>query len=236
MNDRQGDLSCIFVYENEIKCFFLADLPESLQQMIMDINFHRFSERELSGEADGDIVYCIKKPYFMPKYPEKFRINAQLRGLSADEYAIYLSGYPIVDWLVCLCYLSIFRNRILHITVAKIKIKSSGKRLSNLKAFSASSLYPHVAGNSFPIVSNVFGSSSIGNIIPESMVDGKKTIIENIEVFAWSFTAKPIMLAILNDTAIKTARLMKYIPGFFDISALKASGAAIYKIMLMRNK
>lgn len=97
MNDRQGDLSCIFVYENEIKCFFLADLPESLQQMIMDINFHRFSERELSGEADGDIVYCIKKPYFMPKYPEKFRINAQLRGLSADEYAIYLSGYPIGD-------------------------------------------------------------------------------------------------------------------------------------------
>ena len=178
MNDRQGDLSCIFVYENEIKCFFLADLPESLQQVIMDINFHRFSERELSGEADGDIVYCIKKPYFMPKYPEKFRINAQLRGLSADEYAIYLSGYPIVDWLVCLCYLSILRNRILHITVAKIKIKSSGKRLSNLKAFSASSLYPHVAGNSFPIVSNVFGSSSIGNIIPESMVDGKKTIIE----------------------------------------------------------
>lgn len=97
MNDRQGDLSCIFVYENEIKCFFLADLPESLQQMIMDINFHRFSERELSGEADGDIVYCIKKPYFMPKYPEKFRINAQLRGLSADDYAIYLSGYPIGD-------------------------------------------------------------------------------------------------------------------------------------------
>ena len=124
-----------------------------------------------------------------------------------------------VDWLVCLCYLSIFRNRILHITVAKIKIKSSGKRLSNLKAFSASSLYPHVAGNSFPIVSNVFGSSSIGNIIPESMVDGKKTIIENIEVFAWSFTAKPIMLAILRDTTIKTARLIKYLPGFSGISA-----------------
>ena len=33
----------------------------------------------------------------MPKYPEKFRMNAQLRGLSADEYAIYLSGYPIGD-------------------------------------------------------------------------------------------------------------------------------------------
>lgn len=82
------------------------------------------------------------------------------------------------------CYLSILRNRILHITVAKTKIKSCGKRRSNLKTFSAISLYPHVAGNSFPVVSKAFGSSSIGNIIPESMIDGKKAIIENIEVFA----------------------------------------------------
>ena len=138
-----------------------------------------------------------------------------------------------VDWLGWVCYLSILRNRILHITVAKTKIKSSGKRLSNLKTFSVISLYPHVAGNSFPIVSNAFGSSSIGNIIPESMIDGKKTIIENIEVFAWSFTARPIILAILSDTAIKIARLMKYILGFSGISALKTSGAAIYKICLL---
>ena len=35
-------------------------------------------------------------------------------------------------------------------------------------------------------------------------------MIETIEVFAWSFTAKPIMLAMLRDTAIKIARLAKY--------------------------
>lgn len=39
INDRQGDLSCIFVNENEIKCFFLKDLPDDLQQMIKKINF-----------------------------------------------------------------------------------------------------------------------------------------------------------------------------------------------------
>lgn len=97
INDRQGDLACIFVYECEIKCFFLADLPEELQQRIMDINFQRFSERELLGESDGEVVYCIKKPYFMPKFPDKFRVNAQLRRLSLDEYAIFLSGYPAGD-------------------------------------------------------------------------------------------------------------------------------------------
>lgn len=68
------------------------------------------------------------------------------------------------------------------------------------------------------------------------MIDGKKTIIENIEVFAWSFTARPIMLAILNDTVVKIARLIKYILGFSGISALKISGAAIYKIMLIMDK
>ena len=68
------------------------------------------------------------------------------------------------------------------------------------------------------------------------MIDGKKTIIENIEVFAWSFTARPIMLAIPSDTAIKIARLIKYILGFSGISALKTIGAATYKIMLIMNK
>lgn len=68
------------------------------------------------------------------------------------------------------------------------------------------------------------------------MIEGRKMMMETIEVFAWSFTARPIMLAILSDTAIKIARLMKYIPGFSGISASKTSGAAIYKIMLIRNK
>jgi hypothetical protein len=136
-------------------------------------------------------------------------------GLSTVGTA-HLLAARCLGWI---CYLSTLRNRILHVTTAKTKIKRNGKRLSHLKTLSVISLYPHVAGNSFPIVSNVFGSSSIGNIIPESMVEGIKIMIENIEVFAWSFTAKPIILAILRDTPIKTARLIKYLPGFSGISA-----------------
>ena len=51
------------------------------------------------------------------------------------------------------------------------------------------------------------------------MVEGRKIIIENMEVFAWSFTARPMMLAILRDAAIKTARLTNYLPGFYGLSA-----------------
>ena len=97
MNDRQGDLACVFVYENEIKVFFLKDLPVDLQQKIIDIGYHKFSERELAGESDGDIIYCIRKPFFLPKYPEKFRSNAQLRGMAINDYSLFVSGYPIGD-------------------------------------------------------------------------------------------------------------------------------------------
>ena len=76
----------------------------------------------------------------------------------------------------------------------------------------------------------------MGNIIPESIIEGRKRMMETIEVFAWSFTAKPIMLAILSDTAIKIARLAKYNTGFSGVSALKASGDAMYRIMLIINR
>lgn len=97
MNDRQGDMACIFIYENEIKSFFLEDLSDDLQERILEIGYHKFSERELAGESDGNIIYCIQKPFFFPKYPDKFRGNAQLRGMSVNDYSIFISGYPIGD-------------------------------------------------------------------------------------------------------------------------------------------
>lgn len=97
MNDRKGDLACVFVYEDEIKCFFFADLQKDLQQIITDINYHKYTERELSGESDGTVVFCIRKPCFMPKYPNKFKANGQLRGITSDEYAVFLSGYSLGD-------------------------------------------------------------------------------------------------------------------------------------------
>ena len=65
------------------------------------------------------------------------------------------------------------------------------------------------------------------------MIEGRKTIMENMGVFVWSFTARPIMLAMLSDTAIKMERDAKYMLGFSGILESKASGAAIYRIMLI---
>lgn len=97
LNNRQNDFACVFVYEDEIKCFFLNDLPEKLQIALKASNFHRYSERELAGESAGDIVCILRKPYFFPKESARFRENARLRGLSADEYAEFISGCPLGD-------------------------------------------------------------------------------------------------------------------------------------------
>ena len=85
MNNRQDDLACIFIYDNDIKCFFLKDLPVKLQQEISAVNYQKYTERELAGEAEGKIVYRLRKPFFIPTYPDKFRANAQLRGMTSDE-------------------------------------------------------------------------------------------------------------------------------------------------------
>lgn len=97
MNNRQDDLACLFIYEEEIKCFFLKDLPEELRQMIIAANYHKYTERELAGEAEGRIVHVIRKPFFLPTYSDKFRTNAQLRGMTSDEYSLFISGYPVGD-------------------------------------------------------------------------------------------------------------------------------------------
>ena len=97
MNNRKDDLACLFIYDNEIKCFFMKDLPEEVQQEISAVNYHKFTEREFECGTEGKIVYILKKPFFLPTYPDKFHTNAQLRGMSANEYAQFISGYPVGD-------------------------------------------------------------------------------------------------------------------------------------------
>ena len=114
-----------------------------------------------------------------------------------------------------------------HSKTAARKITSKGQRLCQVKVLSVINAYPHVAGNNLPAITNALGSISLGNMIPESMVEGRNSRIENIDVFAVSFTANPITLAILSDTAVRVISPTKYVPGCAGIFASKATGAMI---------
>ena len=97
MNNKQDDFVCLFIYENEIKCFFLKDLPDDIRDSIVSRKMHIFTERELSGETAGQIVYVLTKPCFRPDQPDRFRANAQMRDMTIDEYSVFVSGYPYLD-------------------------------------------------------------------------------------------------------------------------------------------
>ena len=97
MNNRKDDFVCIFIYENEIKCFFLSDLPDEIREKIVGEKMHVFTERELSEDLSGQIVYVLKKPYFRPNHPEYFGACAQQRGMTVDNYSVFLKGYPHLE-------------------------------------------------------------------------------------------------------------------------------------------
>ena len=97
MNNKQDDFVCLFIYENEIKCFFLNDLPNEIREQVVGKKMHMYTERELAGESDGRVISVLTKPFYRPDNPERFRANAQLRGMTTDEYAVFISGYPYLD-------------------------------------------------------------------------------------------------------------------------------------------
>ena len=97
MNNGRDDFVCLFIYEDTIKCFFLKDLPNAIQEKIISKKMQVYTERELAGESSGRIVFLFTKPFYRPDHLERFRANAQLRGMTTDAYSLFISGYPYID-------------------------------------------------------------------------------------------------------------------------------------------
>ena len=104
------------------------------------------------------------------------------------------------------------------------------------KPSSAINVYPQVAGNIVPTILKAFGSKSIENRIPDSIMDGRNISCEIMVSFACFFTASPKTLPTLNDTAIKTASEPKYNGRFAGGVASKAMGATQYMIADISNR
>ena len=95
LNNRTDDCAFLIVSDEEIKCFFLADLPEALQALTKSQNLHRLTEAECGAmDSLGHTVSILKKPHFMPYDTEKYRALASARGLSQEEYAQFLFALP----------------------------------------------------------------------------------------------------------------------------------------------
>ncbi len=95
LNNMQDDCAFLVVSEEDIKCFFLEDLPEALQARVKSENLHRFSETETAAlSVLGRKVSILKKQYFMPEDSNRFRTLASARNMSNEEYSQFLFKVP----------------------------------------------------------------------------------------------------------------------------------------------
>ena len=93
-----------------------------------------------------------------------------------------------------------------------------------------------MAGKILPITCNTLGSIATGNIIPDNMIDGKKTSCVRHSHFRLALLKNtPKTIPILKLTMINKITPNKYIKIFSGICALKIIGALI-KIIKLNHK
>lgn len=95
LNNKKDDCVIIIVSEEDIKCFFLEDLPEELSNAIVDQNMQYLTDNECKNKNElGKMVYILKKQHFMPNDSRLFRSMAKDRQMSVEEYSEFLFGVP----------------------------------------------------------------------------------------------------------------------------------------------
>ena len=102
-----------------------------------------------------------------------------------------------------------FFKSIPHMITATKKTRIRYHRFSRQKPLSNINWYPQEAGNIRPVISRKRGSKSMGNIIPESIIEGRNTNCAIIVSFAWFFIISPKILPMLNDTIMYIASAKK---------------------------
>lgn len=95
VNNMSDDCAFLTVSCEDIKCFFLADLPSALQARVKFENLHKYSENECAAiNTLGRNVFIMKKKHFMPTDSHVYRKLASARGLSSEAYSYFLFGIP----------------------------------------------------------------------------------------------------------------------------------------------
>lgn len=92
LNNGKDNCAVIIVSEEEIKCFFKADLPEELRAEIVGKRLDCLSFEEIEIANSGWHFTVLKTAFFCPEAAVKFRGYANARGMSVEEYSLFLTG------------------------------------------------------------------------------------------------------------------------------------------------
>lgn len=93
LNNRRGDCAYFIVSHEGIRCFFLADLPEVLREMVKDARLNFLTEEECENrDALGHFDMLSEKPYALPGDIGIYKHLADHRDLVESNYAKTLYG------------------------------------------------------------------------------------------------------------------------------------------------
>ena len=106
------------------------------------------------------------------------------------------------------------------------------RKFSIIKVSELSIFIPWVAGRINPIYSNGLGSISAGNMIPESIIEGRNTSCEYTVSLAEFFANKPNIIPISRVAVKKSRKPDRYIIVLSGSVALKARGDTVWIMAL----
>lgn len=93
-NNRKDNCVIVCVNNEEIKCFYLNELPEDIQDLIRRNMLEVLTLEEIEEFRNGRVVNILKVPHFMPRSVASFRQIAKKREMTTEEYSLAFTGMP----------------------------------------------------------------------------------------------------------------------------------------------
>lgn len=93
-NDMNGRLYLLIARPMEIRAYSLEDLPKDIRESLITARMNVLSEEEMEIKNSLEYVTILKEKRFKSDRGRELQQNARLRGMSADDYYMFLAGCP----------------------------------------------------------------------------------------------------------------------------------------------
>lgn len=99
LKNGQGNYAFLLVNKEGIRCIFDTDVTGELREYILSNRLNDLGFREHEIALNGSEVSILRVVYFVPAKSDlaEFSSYAKKRGMSREEYAVFISGKPYVN-------------------------------------------------------------------------------------------------------------------------------------------
>ena len=97
LNNKEDNCAIIYVDPDEIKCFFLENLPHEVQDKIRSNKLEFLTEEEYQSYPGGTVFTVLGQSFFCPEDSVRYRRLASARRMNLKDYTMFMFGLPYVN-------------------------------------------------------------------------------------------------------------------------------------------